>query len=44
MPRDDTVLNAECEIAVDKGEKLNNDSVDEIVLKFPYTLTFTVSF
>lgn len=38
MPRDDRVLNAEYEITVDKGVKLNNSSVDETVLKSPYTL------
>lgn len=44
MPRDDRVLNAEYEITVDKGVKLNNSSVDETVLNSPYTLSFTVRF
>ena len=38
MPRGGRVLNAEYEITVDKGIKLNNSSVDEIVLESPYTL------
>lgn len=44
MPRDDRVLNAEYEITVDKGVKLKNSTVDEIVLKSLYTLSFTGSF
>jgi len=42
MPRDDRVRNAEYEITVDKEVKLNDSSVDEIVLQSPYTLSFTV--
>lgn len=44
MPKDDRVVNTEYEITVDKGVKVTKSRVDEIVLKSPYTLSFTVSF
>lgn len=40
---DDRVLNAEYEIIVDKGVKLNNNSVNEMTLKPPCALSFAVS-
>lgn len=43
MLRDDRVLSAEYEIIVDKGVKLNNNSVNEMALRPPCTLSFTVN-